>query len=73
MGFIVIIVGTALAPTVADSVFAAQWEYANGTGATNITGASFTIIGLTSLFYVLGVASAGISIAAQGLRASGLI
>jgi len=65
MGFIVILVGTSLAPTVADQVVAGQ--------AGNITGASDTILGLTTLFYVLGVASAGISVAAQGLRASGLV
>jgi hypothetical protein len=65
MGFIVILVGTSLAPTVADQVVAAQ--------AGNVTGASSTIMGLTTLFYVLGVASAGISVAAQGLRASGLV
>ncbi len=71
MGFIVILVGTSLAPTVANQVVAAQ---DNGTGNdTNITGASSTILGLTTLFYVLGVASAGIAVAAQGLRASGLV
>ena len=71
MGFIVILVGTSLAPTVADTVYDAQWM--NSTVQSNITGASSTIIGLTTLFYVLGVASAGISVAAQGLRASGLV
>jgi len=65
MGFIVILVGTSLAPTVADQVVDAQ--------GGNVTGASSTILGLTTLFYVLGVASAGISVAAQGLRASGLV
>ena len=65
MGFIVILVGTSLAPTVANQVVAAQ--------GGNVTGASSTILGLTTLFYVLGVASAGISVAAQGLRASGLV
>jgi xanthine/uracil permease len=43
-GFIVILVGATLAPTVADEVKAAQ---NNG----NISGASDTIIGLTTLFY----------------------
>jgi len=74
MGFIVILVGTSLAPTVADNVALAQTNTrTGGTNVTNITGAAFTIIGLTTLFYVLGVASAGISVAAQGLRASGLV
>jgi len=70
MGFIAIIIGVTLAPTVADQVFIARHED-NASG--NISGASYTIMGLTTLFYVLGVAAAGISIAAQGLRASGLI
>ncbi|MAH50342.1 hypothetical protein CMI37_31260 [Candidatus Pacearchaeota archaeon] len=65
-GFIVILVGATLAPTVADEVKAAQ---NNG----NISGASDTIIGLTTLFYCLSVASAGIGIATVGLRQSGLM
>jgi xanthine/uracil permease len=65
-GFIVILVGATLAPTVANEVAGAQ---AN----SNITGASDTIIGLTTLFYCLSVASAGIGIATVGLRQSGLM
>lgn len=65
-GFIVILVGVTLAPTVADEVATAQ---ANG----NITGASSTILGLTTLFYNLSIASTSIGIAAQGLRNSGLM
>jgi hypothetical protein len=58
-GFIVILVGTTLAPTVAQNVGLAQ---ADG----NITGASDTILGLTTLFYCLSIASTAIGIAAQG-------
>ncbi|GBE19899.1 hypothetical protein BMS3Abin17_00629 [archaeon BMS3Abin17] len=58
-GFIVILVGVTLAPTVANEVAGAQ---AN----TNITGASSTILGLTTLFYNLSIASTAIGIAAQG-------
>jgi len=65
-GFIVILVGATLAPTVANEVAGAK---AN----TNITGASSTIIGLTTLFYCLAIASAGIGIATVGLRNSGLM
>ena len=65
-GFIVILVGTTLAPTVAQNVGTAQ---ADG----NITGAADTIIGLTTLFYCLSVASTGIGIATVGLRNSGLM
>jgi len=65
-GFIVILVGATLAPTVAQQVGLAQ---ADG----NITGASSTILGLTTLFYCLSVASIGIGIATVGLRQSGLM
>ena len=65
-GFIVILVGATLAPTVANEVATAQ---ASG----NITGAADTIIGLTTLFYCLAVASTGIGIATIGLRNSGLM
>ena len=65
-GFIVILVGVTLAPTIADQVWTAQ-------NSSNITGASDTIIGLTTLFYCLAVASTGIGIATVGLRNSGLM
>ena len=65
-GFIVILVGVTLAPTVANEVSGAQ---AN----SNITGAADTIIGLTTLFYCLAIASTGIGIATIGLRNAGLM
>jgi hypothetical protein len=64
-GFIVVLVGTALLPTVANQVVGAQ------TG--NVTGAASTLVGLTTLFYALAIATAAIAIAAQGLRSSGLV
>jgi hypothetical protein len=64
-GFIVILVGVTLIPTIADQVVAAQDNITNGSVDT--------ILGLTTLFYALGIASAGISIAAQGLRAAGML
>lgn len=64
--FIVILVGTTLAPTVAQNVGTAQ---ADG----NVTGASDTILGLTTLFYCLSIASAAIGSAAMGLKQSGLM
>ena len=67
-GFVTILVGVTLAPTVADQV-----AVANQTNETNITGTNSTILGLTTLFYVLGVASVGIMIASQGLRAAGML
>ena len=64
-GFIVILVGTTLIGTVADEIANAK------TG--NVTGASATILGLTTIFFALGIASAGLAVAAQGLRAAGMI
>ena len=63
-GFVVILVGTALLPTVANQVVGAQ------TG--NVTGAASTLVGLTTLFYALAVATAAISIAVAGLRTVGM-
>lgn len=65
-GFIVILVGTSLAPTVAQQVGTAQND-------GNITGAADTLLGLTTLFYALAIATSAIAIAAQGLRNSGLM
>ncbi len=64
-GFIVILVGVNLIPTVADQVVAAQ----NG----NVSGASSTILGLTTIFYAIGIMSAGVSLAVAGLRNAGLV
>lgn len=65
VGFIVILVGTSLLPTVANQVVSAQ--------AGNVTGASSTLVGLTTLFFSLAIATAAIAVAVQGLRGSGLI
>ncbi len=64
-GFIVILVGVNLIPTIADQISEAQ--------AGNVTGAASTILGLTTLFFALGIMSAGISLAIGGLRNAGLI
>ena len=64
-GFIVILVGTALLPVVANQVVAAQ------TG--NVTGASSTLVGLTTLFYSLAVATVAIGVCVSGLRGAGLM
>ena len=69
-GFIVILVGVNLIPTVADLTYDAQ---NNATGNGQVTGAASTIIGLTPLFYALGIMSAGVALAAQGLRAAGML
>ena len=64
-GFIVILVGVNLIPTVADQVTSAQ--------AGNVTGAASTILGLTTLFFALGIMAAAISLAVSGLRNAGLV
>ena len=72
-GFLTILVGATIAGTVADEVKLALYLNGNTSTPTNVTGASNTILGLTTLFFVLGVASAGIAVAAIGLRQSGLL
>ena len=61
-----ILVGVNLAGPVATAVVGAQ-------NSNNITGASNTILGLTTLFYCLAIASTGIGIATVGLKNSGLM
>jgi len=64
-GFITILVGVNLIPTVANQVVAAQ--------AGNVTGAASTILGLTTIFYALGIMSAGVSLTVSGLRNAGIV
>ena len=64
-GFIVIIIGVNLIGTVANEVTSAQ--------AGNVTGAASTILGLTPLFFALGIMSAGVALAVGGLRNAGLV
>ena len=64
-GFITILIGVNLIPSVADTVVAAQ--------SGNVTGASSTILGLVTLFFALGIMVAGVNIAVGGLQDVGLI
>ena len=73
-GFIVILVGVNLIPAIADQVYAAR--YVNGTGYTTdsrVTGASGTLLGLTPLFFALGIMSAGVALTVGGLRNAGVM
>ena len=73
-GFIVILIGVTLAPTVANAIELGQLNESGGTdGAINITGSSATILSLTTLFYCLAVATTGIGLAVTGLRRGGLM
>lgn len=64
-GFITIIVGVNLIPTVADQVVSAQ----DG----NVTGAASTLLGLTTLFFALSIMATAISTGVSALRESGLV
>ena len=74
-GFIVVIVGINLAPTIANTVDSSI-RYYNGSGtqfSTNITGASSVMLQLTVLFFTIGVMTAGIGIGVGGLQEIGLL
>lgn len=64
-GFIVILVGVNLIPTVADQVVSAQ----NG----NVTGAASTILGLTTIFFALGIMGSGVALTVSSLRNAGVL
>ena len=64
-GFITILVGVNLIPSVADQIASAT------TG--NVTGSAATILDLVTLFFALGIMVAGVNIAVGGLQDVGLI
>jgi len=71
-GFIVILIGITLTPTVANEVQGARGNSSHvDTG--NITGASGTVLGLTNLFYALAVAAVAMGMSVAGLRKGGLM
>ena len=70
-GFIVILVGTTLAPSIANSIAGATTF--NGSANPNMTNGAGTVLDLTLLFYNLSVASVAIGVAAIGLRNAGLM
>lgn len=64
--FLVLIVGFNLAPTISNAI---NTSTINATA----TSASSTILGLTTLFYCLGIAVVAITLGSSGLRKGGLI
>ena len=70
-GFITILVGVTLVPVIADQVFEVQNGVNNS--ITNVTGAASTLIGLTTLFFAIGIMAAGIDMAMRGLKNAGLV
>ena len=71
-GFITIVIGVNLIGPIADSVVLARTGSTTSGGA-NVTGSAGTILGLTPLFFALGIMAAGVALAVGGLRNAGLV
>ena len=74
-GFIAIIVGVTIFPTVADQVEAIR-NPLNSSGQPvtgNVTGGASAILGLTNIFFALGILAAGVNMAVSGLKQAGLV
>ena len=67
-GFITILIGVSLIPSIADQVATIQ----NST-ISNVTGSSATLVGLVTLFFALAIMIAGVNVAVGGLQDVGLI
>jgi hypothetical protein len=72
-GFIVILIGTTLAPVVAAQVFSATTNGTAGVLNGNMSQSAATVLGLTTLFYNLAIATSAIGIATEGLKNAGLL
>ncbi len=72
-GFIAIIIGVNLIGPIADDVSINTNNKCITEGCANLTGATATILGLTPLFFALGIMSAGVALAVGGLRNAGLV
>ncbi len=72
-GFVTILIGVNLIGPIADDVFLAQHSNGSSDGGSNLTGAASTILGLTPLFFSLGIMSAGVALAVGGLRNAGIM
>ena len=71
-GFIVILVGVTLIPTVADQIYEARFLQFTS-GSANVTGTAGVLLDLTTIFFALGVMSAGVALGVGGLRNAGLV
>lgn len=65
-GFIVILVGINILPTILNKV---KWD----TNVANVTGVAGTVLNIVPLFFALGIMAAGISVVIGGLRRGGLV
>ncbi len=70
-GFVAILVGVTLMPTIADQVAAATGN--GSTQSTNLTSTSIAIVDLVIIFFALGIMAAGVALTINGLREAGLI
>ena len=68
-GFITILIGVNLIPSVADQVQAT----AGNLSESNLTSTSATILDLVTLFFAIGIMVAGVNIAVGGLQDVGLV
>lgn len=64
-GFITIVVGVNLIPTVADQISLAT--------SGNVTGSSASILNLVTLFFAIGIMVAAVNVSVGGLQDMGLI
>ena len=71
-GFIVILIGVNLIPSVADSIHTAKFGD-NASTLTNVTGTSATLIDLVVIFFAIGVMSSGVALAVGGLKNAGML
>ena len=74
-GFIVIIVGVSLLPTIADEIVSVTSNSSGTVGGNgvNVTGTTATVLNLVPLFFALGIMSAGVAITVGGLRNAGIM
>lgn len=74
-GFIVILVGVNIMPSIADGVWDAQ-NYYNGTHSfdnPNTSTSTDAILGLTTIFFAIGIMASGVALAVQGLKNAGMV
>ena len=73
-GFITVLVGVTLLPTIAnDVVYAQNINSSNSTATTNLSSASSTITGLVTLFFALAILGAGVALTVGGLKDAGVL
>jgi len=82
-GFITILVGVTLLPTIANEVQIAKCNDGRlfnitGTGTDdfqfcNVSGASSTLLGLVTLFFAIGVLGVGVALVTDGLKSAGMM